>query len=33
MQVVEPEQFVCIAVLLVVVDQPRLRRRGDDRVE
>src|SRR6478735_12070241 len=31
--VVEREQLVRIAVLLVVVDQPRIRRRGEDPVE
>ena len=31
--VVEPEQLVRVAVLLVVVDQARIRRRGDDGVE
>ncbi len=31
--VVEPEQLVRVAMLLVVVDQPRVRRRRDDRVE
>ena len=30
--VVEPEQLVGVAVLLVVVDQARIRRRGDDAV-
>ena len=32
-QIVEPEQFVGVAVLLVVVDQARVGRRGDDAVE
>jgi hypothetical protein len=31
--VVEPEELVRVAMLLVVVDQPRVRGRGDDRVE
>ena len=32
-QIVEPEQLVGVAVLLVVVDQSRVRRGGDDGVE
>jgi hypothetical protein len=32
-EIVEPEQLVGVPVLLVVVDQPRVRRRGDNGVE